>query len=481
MNTFSLRAEFFGFLSSPAKRATAAFAALFLAVSPALATVTIEVCFSDGNLQNGSVGILVADVNNDGFLALTDGSVIGIVLSEGETIGTSDDMIVSVFQADDGAHWSGEAGILATIAAHDYADLGLAENTPLILYTFPDLTSLGASLAPGDVVNAYRNSAAGGSGGDIGFACPTDPGVYTLAALTAAFGGDFDPMNPSGTETVDEVSAGLPGGGEGNGPGDDSDSRSDPTMLTAGMEKGGGLTAGDLDYFGVTVSGLSQVIAYTTGSLDTVGYLYGPNGGAANAPSADGDAGEELNFRSSSIITEAGNVVLGVRGNNDTQNGGYSVFLEVIPLADYRTDLTIGRSPTGQIGDGVYSTAGAGQRLTTKLKKVKKTRFFFEAQNDGGLADTIRMRGTRGNTKFRVAYFQTTGGFANVTAAVGAGTYSQNFAPLERFAFRVDSKGKSKVRKRGQGTLNLALSATSDDGGMDRSRRMVKVKVKKRR
>jgi hypothetical protein len=28
------------------------------------------------------------------------------VLSEGEIIGTSDDVIVSVFQADDGVHWS---------------------------------------------------------------------------------------------------------------------------------------------------------------------------------------------------------------------------------------------------------------------------------------------------------------------------------------------------------------------------------------
>ena len=41
-----------------------------------------------------------------GSLAPTDGSVIGLVLSEGETIGTSDDVIVSVFQADDGVHWS---------------------------------------------------------------------------------------------------------------------------------------------------------------------------------------------------------------------------------------------------------------------------------------------------------------------------------------------------------------------------------------
>ncbi len=41
-----------------------------------------------------------------GSLAPADGSVIGLVLSEGETIGTSDDMIVPVFQADDGAHWS---------------------------------------------------------------------------------------------------------------------------------------------------------------------------------------------------------------------------------------------------------------------------------------------------------------------------------------------------------------------------------------
>ncbi|MCG8598515.1 MAG: hypothetical protein MI807_00035, partial [Verrucomicrobiales bacterium] len=49
--------------------AVALIAACFGA-STVLATVTIEVCFSDGNLQSGSVGILVADVNGDGFLSI---------------------------------------------------------------------------------------------------------------------------------------------------------------------------------------------------------------------------------------------------------------------------------------------------------------------------------------------------------------------------------------------------------------------------
>lgn len=449
----------------------------YLGASTASATVTIEVCFSDGNLQNGSVGILVADVNGDGFLSMSDASVIGNSLSVGEAIGSSDDRIIAVFQAEDGSHWNGGVGILATLAALDYDDFGIAPETPLILYTFPDITSLNANLAPGDVVNSYRNPEVGGSGGNMGFECPDDSGVYTLAALSPALGGD---LGANGDEEVSQEAAGGIGGG-GGGPGDHSNDRSNPSMITEGVSQGADLAPDDIDYFSVHVDGLSQVIAYSTGGVDTIGYLYAPDGSEVNSPDADDDAGAGNNFRSSSIISEAGDVVLGVLGKAPAATGAYEVFLEVVPLSSYRTDLTIGTSAGGQRGNGIYNTSGAGQRVNKKLKKVKRFRLYFEGQNDGGLTDSISVRGTRGNKKFKISYYQTSGGFANVTGAVSTGRYLKDMGPLERYSFRVDTKGKRKVKKKRKGKLNLVLSASSAEGGVDVGRSRIKVKMKKKR
>ncbi|MCG8600405.1 MAG: hypothetical protein MI807_09720, partial [Verrucomicrobiales bacterium] len=384
---------------------------------------------------------------------------------------------IAAFQAEDGSHWNGEAGILATLSGLDYAEFGLVSGTPLILYTFPDVTSLGASLAPGDVVHSYRNPLEGSSGGNIAFSCPDDPGVYTLAALIPALGGD---VGVSGDEDVSQESAGGVGSG-GGGPGDDSNDRSNPTMVTGGVSQAADLAPDDIDYFGVYVDGLSQVIAYSTGGVDTIGYLYAPDGSEVNSPDADDDAGAGNNFRSSSIISQAGNVVLGVLGKAPAGTGAYEVFLEVVPLSNYRPDLTIGKSPGGQRGNGIYNTSGAGQRINKKLKKVKKFRLYFEGQNDGGLTDSISVRGTRGNKKFKISYYQTSGGFANVTGAVSTGRYLKDMGPLERYSFRVDTKGKRKVKKKRKGKLNLVLSASSTEGGVDIGRSRIKVKMKKKR
>jgi hypothetical protein len=452
-------------------------AVLFSFAGTLLATVTIEVCYSDPNLANGSIAVLVADVNEDGFLSPSDTSAVGTLLSSGETIGGSDDLILHVFQAENGAHWNGAAGILETIEALDYASLGIAPGKSLILYSFPNITQIGASLALGDQVNVFRNTQAGGSGGDIPFVAPADSGVYTLAALPPDLGGDFDPQNSGGSWTFETEAAGLPGGG--GGPDDHGSSRSSATLLTTGVGAPGALTQGDLDYFSVEVNGLSQVTAYTTGTTDTVGHLYAPDGGALNSPSEDDDAGELLNFRSSGIVHSAGIVTLGVRGKNDAQAGDYEVFLEVNPLAEYQTDLTIGQSVSRQIGDGVYTTSGAGQTVAQKLKKVKLGRFYFEGQNDGGLLDDLTFTGTKGNRKFRVSYFKTSDGIENVTASMAAAGYLQNIDPLEGVGFRVDTKGSRLVKKKGRGSLNLSIRAISEEGGLDHGKAKVLVKAKK--
>lgn len=455
-------------------------AILFSCAGSLFATVTIEVCYSDPNLANGSIAVLVADVNEDGFLSPSDASAVGTLLSSGQAIGGSDDLILHVFQAENGAHWSGAAGILETIEALDYTSLGIAPGTDLILYTFPGITQLGASLALGDEVNVYRNTQAGGSGGDMPFEAPADSGVYTLAALPPTLGGTFDSQNPGGSEVFETEAAGLPGGSGGVGD-DHGNSRSNPTLLTSGQGATGGLTPGDLDYFSVMVSGLSRITAYSAGSTDTIGYLYAPDGSAANAPAEDDDAGEGNNFRSVGIVAEAGVVTLAVRGKDDNQTGDYEVFLEVESVLPYRTDLTIGTSASTPLGDGIYSAVGAGQSVRTKLKKAKASFTYFKGQNDGGFNDSILFSGTSGNKNFKVTYVQLTDPGGNVTAALTAGRYMSDLSTGEEALFRVQTKPTSRVKKKGRGAMNLSIRASSDEGGMDLGRSKVIVKVKKKK
>lgn len=456
------------------------FAATLFFCNQAEATVTLEVCYEDGMLQNRSVVVLVADGGDEVFLSPSDASAVGTVLSEGQTFGASDDHILAVFQAEGGDHWQGSAGVLATVAALDYATLGIEEGTPLVIYAFPNIMQPGASIALGDEVIEYRNTEVGGSGGDIPFTAPPNSGVYTLAAITPALGGTFDPTDPSNSEEFESFSAGLPGNGsDPDGTGNSRDTAIDLTSTSGAVV--GSLSQGDLDYYSVQVNGLSQVTAYTTGITDTLGFLYAPDGSALNTPVEDDDAGEFLNFRSSGIVHSAGEVTVGVLGKESITAGDYEVFLEVQPLSGYRSDLTIGRGATNQIGDDIYTTSGAGQAVSQKLKKVKLGRFYFEGQNDGGLLDDLTFTGTKGNRKFRVSYYKTSDGIENVTASMAAAGYLQNIDPLQAVGFRVDTKGSRLVKKKGRGTLNLSIRANSEEGGLDLGKAEVVVKARKKK
>lgn len=452
-----------------------------LALAPVVssATVTLEICYSDGALAEGSVGVLVADVESNGFTPLSDASVPGTLLAEGETIGSGDDRILAIFQADSGDHWQGGVGIFATLPALDLAALDIAPGTPLILYTFPDIRQLGARLALGDVGNAYRNDNPGASGGTSGFVAPAEASVHTLSALTSALGGDFDPQNPDSGETFGEEVAGLPG----NGGGDDDHgrSRSTATELTSGVGRTGALTPGDLDYFSLAIDGLVQVDAHTTGPTDTIGYLYAPDGSSANDPAADDDAGGGGNFRSSTILSGTGLVTLAVRGKGDAQTGDYEVFLAATPLLESRPDITVGKTPSQQIGNGRYNGNAAGQTLNLREKRFRTSRFFLKGQNDGGLADTLRMRGARSNRNFRVGYLRLSDGRANVTGLLATGRYAAVVEPLSEQLFQSTIRPLAKVRSTGRGLMRSTLVASSAAGGADVGRNVLRVQVRKRR
>ena len=79
--------------------------------------------------------------------------------------------------------------------------------------------------------------------------------------------------------------------------------------------------AGDPDWFRVSVADRGQIIAWTTGSTDTVGTLFQEHGGSLIQRAHDDDSGERLNF---SIVEDAepGVYFVEVKGYNSSRTVG---------------------------------------------------------------------------------------------------------------------------------------------------------------
>jgi len=433
-----------------------------LGTFPLFAGITVEIYFDNGNIADGTVAALVADANQDGFLDLDDPTVPGTTIEAGETIGLSDDVIIAVVSADAGDHWANGAGIAETFERIDYEDLRISEGTPLILYLFPELAQAGDPVQESDNVIRYRNSAVGGSGGDIPFQAPADSGVYVLSTLVAASGGDFDPGNPGGGETYDNASV----GGEDHG-----DTRNTATNLTsANLAVPGELEPGDIDYFALGVSGPTRVVFYTTGGTSMVGELFSPEGSPLNNAIADGDKGDGTNFRIEYILPAGGTCYLAVTGDGDNQTGTYDLFYEAVPYVANRPDATIGKTFSSQRGNDFYTRSGAGQKHRQVTSRKKFLTYRFTTQNDGEEANSIGGRGANGNRYFKANYFQVTAGRQNVTAAfINNGIQLQlNSREQERFELKV--KPKSRAMRSSKRMKRTFLISARSTGLMDRVR-----------
>ncbi len=413
--------------------------AMCLGMPSLFATTTIEVFFDDGNLVDGTVAALVADANQDGFLDLDDPTVPGTNISLGRKIGSSDDIIIAVFEAEDGSHWNGGAGIADAAERIDYDTFGITEGTPLILYVFLDASQPGDIIAPDDRVVRYRNTETGGSGGDIPFQAPADSGVFTLSALSGTNGGNFDPLNLALSEMYDEVTT----GGEDHG-----DTRATSTWLTsAGLPTGGFILPDDTDYFTFSVNGPATLIIYTMGDTDTVGELMASNGSSLNDPDEDGDSGDNSNFRIEKVVS-GGSFYVAVKGASGSDTGAYQLVYEIIPLAApgnaVRPDATIGKSLSRQKGNDYYSQNGARQELSLSTKK-KSVSFVFTIQNDGVASDTVVTRAKGKSKYFDAKYYQFGGG--NVTGMVTRAGYLMTLSPNASTPFKLTVKPTRKARK----------------------------------
>jgi hypothetical protein len=89
---------------------------------------------------------------------------------------------------------------------------------------------------------------------------------------------------------------------------------------------------------------------------------------------------------------------------------------------DQLPDERAGLSPSTPVGNNVYQANGLGQGVVVSLKR-RKTSAWFRAENDGTLADALRLSATRGDRWVKVSYFRTdAAGRRNVSATLLAGT-----------------------------------------------------------
>jgi hypothetical protein len=86
-----------------------------------------------------------------------------------------------------------------------------------------------------------------------------------------------------------------------------------------------------------------------------------------------------------------------------------------------RPDAQIRLGGGAFIGNGVYNTTGAGQTRSTTVPRLGTATFTVRIQNDGNVADDLRVRGQATTSRYTVTY---KAGSTNVTSQVVAGTYT---------------------------------------------------------
>jgi len=360
------------------------FSLLFSAalVSPAMATVSIEFQFGAVNVPSGSLGVLVADVNNDGFQS--PGEAAGATLTAGQKIG-ADDVVIQVFSNATLTDWGSQRGFADQFAVIDYEALGVAEGQSLSLYVFPDRTA-GASLRTGEPHLDYRSEDLGDftANSNMEFALPADGGAYLLAVLGTEVGGEAD------LATMDISRFPVTGSGG-------TINRS----LTA--------TASHTYFFDFAAAGGFSLFGQTPAGL--VASLYDPNGDLVVA--TDGSANFLINRD-----LQAGLHTLVLSNGPGSGPLAYNLDFGSDSLRSVRPDVAVGISLTGLSGAGVYGTP-SGQTIILTSTKARAVTGITSVSNAGGLPDSLKLSGMAGSRLFTVSYQGPNG---NITSGLIAGT-----------------------------------------------------------
>lgn len=149
----------------------------------------------------------------------------------------------------------------------------------------------------------------------------------------------------------------------------------------------------------------------------------------------------------------------------DDQRGVARPFNGAADLGAYEAtlqpDLRIGQksNPLTHRVDGAYSAAGAGQMLNLKITGRKTAKAFLSLENDGDIADDLKLTATRTNRTVRLTAFLLTGGKQNITAQLAAGQAFAGAAPGVVSLVQLDVRARSPKLRANQ-TLSYTLRSS---------------------
>ena len=350
-------------------------------VSPAMATVSIEFQFGAINVPTGSLGVLVADVNGDGFHSPSASP--GTTVTAGQKIG-ADDVIVSVFSNTNLAEWGDQRGFADQFAMLDYDILGVAAGKTLILYVFPDRVA-DDTLRPGEPHLEYRGEDLGdfSSHSNMEFVLPADGGAYRLAVLATDVGGDAD-------LAAMDIGRFPMAGSSGN--------------LGRNLDA----TAVHTYYFDFAEAGAFSLLGEAP--IGLVASLYDPAGILVSESDGTG------NFVFNENLL-AGIYTLALLNGPGTGALEYDLDFSSAGLRSVRPDVAVGLSMARLSGVGVYGTP-SGQTIILTSNKARSVTGVTSVTNTGALADSLNLSGTAGSSLFAVTYLGPAG---NMTAGLITG------------------------------------------------------------
>lgn len=395
-------------------------------VSPAMATVSIEFQFGAINVPTGSLGVLVADVNDNGFHSPAAASP-GTTLTAGEKIG-EDDVIVSVFSNANLSEWGGRRGFADQFAMLDYDFLEVAEGQTLILYVFPDRVA-GNPLRQGEPHLEYRGEDLGdfSSHSNMEFALPAEGGAYRLAVLATEVGGDAD-------LAAMDIGKFPVNGSRGN------------------LGRNLAATAAHTYYFDFAGAGAFSLLGEAP--IGLVASLYDPAGDLVSESDGTG------NF----IFNEnllAGIYTLVLSNGPGTSALEYDLDFSSAGLRSVRPDVAVGLSMARLSGVGVYGTP-SGQTIILTSNKAGSVTGVTSVTNTGAIPDSLSLSGMAGSSLFAVTYLGPAG---NMTAALIMGTANTPRIDDADIPFTIRTtitpNKKKLAKKRGKKTIYLRKSHTT--------------------
>jgi len=152
-------------------------------------------------------------------------------------------------------------------------------------------------------------------------------------------------------------------------------------------------------------------------------------------------------------------------GTNSGDPTDATFFLSLFDArAELQPDLRIGEKGnlTKMKGNNNYNATGAGQQLRLALASTSRSKYFFALENDGNIADNVRVKEKGAGSRVRTNYFRLTGGRTNVTAKVkklGSVEGSVNPGAFVRYEGRIkyfsaDNRPGRKIRLTGTSLIS---------------------------